>query len=201
MNLGQIRSEVLNHGFDAVLFPQGRIDTYINDAYQSIVSAVNYYTTEDTQAVVTVAGATNIAWPPDLGHLRSLTDTDQHRALFQVALSDIDGSAASSGRPTLYAVDGATLRLYPTPDDGYNLLLRYWSLPPALVLDSDVPQLPAAWHRVLWYWGCKEAYAAEDDPQSAQYWETQYNSVLSELTADVKFPSDYPLAAESMWAV
>jgi hypothetical protein len=201
MNLGQLRAEVLGHGFDPVWFPSARIDTYINDAYQAIVSAVNYFTTEDSQAVVTVVGTANIPWPADLGHLRSLTDTDQQRVLTQITLGDIDNAAVSRGRPTLYAADGATLRLYPTPDGTYNLLLRYWSMPPPLALDTDVPQIPAAWHRVLWYWGCKEAFAAEDDPTSAQYWEQQYNSALSELTADVKFPSDYPVAAESMWAV
>jgi hypothetical protein len=201
MNLAQIRAEVLSHGFDPVWFPQGRIDNYINDAYQAVVSAVNYFTTEASQAIVTVAGTSLQPWPSDMGHLRALVDADQHRVLAQVRLADIDGYAASSGRPTLYAISGAALRLYPTPDGPYNLLLRYWSLPPRMALDTDVPAIPDAWHRLLWYWGCKEAYASEDDAQNAQYWEAQYNNVLAELTADAKFPSDFPLAAESMWVV
>lgn len=201
MNLAQIRSEVLNHGFDPVLFPQGRIDGYINDAYMRIVTTVNYFTNEASQAYVTVAGNSSLPWPADVGDIRSLVNTDSHRVLSQASLADLDGAPASSGTPQIYAVDGSALRLYPTPNGVYNLLLRYWRLPSPMVLDTDIPVIPPTWHRALWYWGCKEAYASEDDAATAQYWEAQFNSTVAEFAADVKFPTEYPLAAESMWAV
>jgi hypothetical protein len=201
MNLGQIRAEVLNHGFDAVLFPQGRIDSYINDGYMRVVSGLSFYSDEASMAVQTTAGASALAFPPDFGNARSLVDTDRQRVLEQCALSDIDGAPLSSGHPVLYSVDGNGFRLYPTPDAPYNLLLRYWSLPPRLVLDSDVPVIPDVWHRILWYWGCKEAYASEDDTAGAQYWEQQFNATYSEFKADVKFPTEYPEQVRSMWEV
>lgn len=201
MNLAQLRNEVLNHGFDPVLFPQGRIDTYINDAYLRILARVKWYGDEASQPVVTVAGASSLSWPADIGDVRALVNTDNSSVLTQCALSDIDAASASSGRPTMYAVDGRSLRLYPTPNGPYNLLLRYWRLPATLTLDTDAPVIPLAWHRLLWYWGCKEAYASEDDAATSQYWEAQFNSALAEYAADVKFPSEFPLAAESMWAV
>lgn len=200
MNLGQLRSEVLNHGFDPVLFPFGRIDTYINDAYMSIVAGVHYYTDEASLPVQTVAGTSQLAWPADLGDARSLVDTDRQSELAQVALSDIDRAATSSGRPWVYAVNGPGFRLYPTPDGIYNLLLRYWKMPPRLVLDTDSPSIPDEYHRLLWYWGCKEAYASEDDAQTAQYWEAQYRALLAEATATIKFPTEFPTQVRSMWA-
>ena len=199
MNLGQLRAEVLNHGFDPVLFPQGRIDQYINDAYMRVVARVNYYKDEAQQPLPTIAGVNTIAFPPDLGDARSLVDTDQQHELTQVMLGDLDGAPTRVGRPRIYAVSGQGFELYPTPDGIYNLLLRYWALPAKLVLDSDAPTLPEAWHRLLWYWGCKEAYAAEDDMPNSQAWEGQFNNTLSEFTSDVRFPTHYPDQVRSMW--
>jgi hypothetical protein len=200
VNLGQLRAEVLNHGFDPQLFPSGRIDNYINDAYMQICGSVKYFQDEASRPIQTIAGLALQPFPSDLNNLRALVDTDRQVPLSQVTLSDIDYAPLASGRPTAFAIDGpGGLHLYPTPDGVYNLLLRYWALPPKLVLDSDEPTLPDQWHRLLWYWGCKEAYASEDDPQTSQYWQQQFNQTLSQFTADAKFLAEYPTELRGSW--
>jgi hypothetical protein len=201
MNLAQLRAEVLAHGFDPVLFPSSRIDTYINDAYMDFVVSVHYYTDEASLPIQTAVGVTQIAWPADLGDARSLVDTDRQRELHQVSLADLDSAQTVQGTPVLYAVNGPGFELYPAPDGIHNLLLRYWRLPPRLVVDFDVPTIPDEYHRLLWYWGCKEAYASEDDAQTAQYWEAQYKEQMAAAVGTVKFPTEFPTQVKSMWAV
>jgi hypothetical protein len=199
-NLLALRTEVLNHGFDPVLFGSARINQYLNDAQALVARRVQWYNEEAVQDTATVSGTATYAWPANFLRIRSLRDTDRHVELRSVSLRDIDRSGASNGAPNYYALDGGNIHLYPTPDAVYNLELRYWSSPSTLVNDTDVPSIPADWHRILWIWAVKECYAAEDDPTTAGYWESQFNNTLAELAADLKFPStDAPAQAEGMW--
>lgn len=215
MNLAAIRTQVLSYGFDQSQF-LSRITVYVNDAQSSIARRVGYYTSEASVALTTTAGTALYAWPtlsagsgpsspwfgnaPALARVRSLVDLDQQRDLQSVLLDDIDQSSSQSGRPTAYALDGAGLHLYPSPDGVYHLELRYWQLPSLLVNDSDVPSLPADWHRLLWMWALAECYYAEDDPQNGQMWEARFEKTLAQFSADAKFPStDTPMQIRGMW--
>ena len=200
MNLLDIRAEVPNHGFDPVLFPSSRIDAYINDGQWLIARRVAYYNSEAAFAIPTVAGQSSYPLPDGWAQIRYLVDTDRDYVLPQVSLRDIDSAQPSYGVPGVFTVDGPNVHLYPTPDGPYDLELRYWLLPPQLVSDQDVPSLPADWHRILWIYGCWQAYESEDDGQMAQYWQGRFTSELAEFSADARFPSnDFPTQLESIW--
>ena len=200
MNLGAIRAEVLAHGFDPTQFGSARINQYINDGQNLICRRVDWYTDETVQDISTVAGTAVYAWPADFARGRSLRNTALNQELQEVSLRDIDRASSSQGSPTVYAIDGPNIHLYPTPDGAYPLELRYWKLPPALVNDTDIPVIPADWHSLLWVYACWIAYEAEDDPSMGQYWQQRFNTELSEFSADVKFPTtDYPTQAAGMW--
>lgn len=199
MNLIALRTEVLNHGFDPNLF-SSRVNQYLNDAQALIARRVDWYVDEAANPFPTVTGTSLYPFPADFARARSLFNTDQNLELQFVGLEDIDRSQITSGMPRYYAVDGANVHLYPTPDNVYNLELRYWKMPADLVADTDVPTLPAAWHRLLWEYAVAVCYQAEDDMQTGQQWEQKFNNDLAMFAADVKFANaDGPLQAKGMW--
>lgn len=201
MNLLALRTEVLNHGFDPIQFGSSRVNQYLNDAQGLVARRVQWYNEEGTSDYSTVTGTATYPLPADFLRIRSLRDTDRFSELIAVSLRDIDRTVQQQGAPAFYALEGANFHLYQVPDGVYHLEARYWKAPANLVNDTDVPSLPADWHRVIWLWAVKECYAAEDDPQTAGYWEQQFNNTLAELAADLKFPNtDYPTQAKGMWA-
>jgi hypothetical protein len=191
----------MNNGFDPTLFGASRVNNYINKAYQLICRRVQYYTDETTQDFNTAAGTVKYALPANFARIRELYDTNRNLAMQYIGLRDLDQAQSSQqGPPIYYALDGANMHLYPTPDGVYPLELRYWLLPPLLVADTDVPTLPADWHDLLWMYSTARCYKAEDDPNMAQSWMDEFNENLAMFAADAKFPdTDYPTVAKSMW--
>lgn len=201
MNLGTIRQEVLDHGFDPILFGITRINQYINDGMNLISRRVDYYIDEANQAIPTVQGTALYPWPADFARGRSVFDTDRRIELESVSLRDMDRSSSTTqGSPAYYTFTGANTRVYPAPDGVYNLELRYWKMPAPLVNDSDVPILPTDWHHLLWVYAVWICYEADDDAQMGQYWMQRFMAELSEFAADQKFPnSDLPSVVNGMW--
>jgi hypothetical protein len=200
VQLSDIRTEVQNKGFDPTLFGNSRINQFINDGYMLIARRADYYIDEATDAFSTVQGTSNYAFPADFARARSLFDTNRNAELLAVSIRDIDRSSTTQGAPSFYAIDGANVHVYPTPDGVYPLELRYWKMPALLVNDTDVPTLPTDWHHLLWVYATWQCYESEDDPQMGQYWMNRFNTELAMFQADQKFPdSDIPHQARGMW--
>ena len=203
MNLGQIRSEVLANGFDPVQFGSSRVDQFINDGYQYVCAETNFTGDEATQDFSTIAGIAAYPQPADMSDIRSLRRTDRHHELEVVGLRSIDRAASTTGPPTAYALNGANFQLWPVPDNVYPMECRYWKIPAPLGTtngDNDIPIIPPMWHWLLWTWAVAQAFRAEDDVQRAGAWDTRFNKGLSDFVASVKFTSDMPTRAASMWA-
>lgn len=220
MNLLAIRTEILAHGFDPTTFSAARLNQYINDGLALIARRVDYYVDEKQVTLATVAGTSTYTLLPgglagpagtaedilspsgaDYARIKSVLDTDRQVELEAVSERDMDRSSAAQGTPNYYAISyGGNLRLYPTPDGVHNLIVRAWSMPPLLVGDTDVPQLPEDWHHLLWVYACWICYEAEDDASMGQYWMNRFNAELAEFSADAKFPnSDFPTQCRGMW--
>jgi hypothetical protein len=199
MNLGQLRQEVLNRGFDPAVYGS-RITQWINDAQDLIARRCQYYTNEKTVGWFTTAGTSSIPLPPNFARVREVQLTDVNQIVQPVGLRDIDASSPVQARPMYYALSGANILLYPTPDGAYPLVLRFWAMPPTLVADTDIPNLPSDWHTMLWIYPTWMCYEADDDANMGQYWQQRFEKTLAEFEADAKFPStDYPNQIESMW--
>lgn len=200
MSLLDMRTEVLNHGFDASVY-SGRINQWINDAYEQACRVALFSADEGTNDFSTTAGTSTYSLPADMVTMRSIRNTDLDQEMVAVDLRDIDrASHTSTGAPFAYAMNAANVQLYPVPDQAYPFEIRYWKLPADLVADGDTPVIPADYHRMLWYWACAEAYWSEDDGATGAQWEQRYNTLLAKFEADVKFPNeDAPSTIRGMW--
>lgn len=199
MTLAALRTEVLNHGFDPSVY-SSRIDQYINDAYLLACRRVEYYVDEAVSDFNTVSGTTLYPIPANFAKTRSLRDTSRGQEMIAVGLRDIDRSLPANGAPIFYALDGANVHLYPTPDNVYPMEMRYWQVPTMLQNDEDTPTIPDTYQRMLWYHAVAECYASDDDSATAQYWEGLFTNTLAEFAGDQKFPNDdAPNVAAGMW--
>lgn len=201
MQLSDIRTETLNHGFDTGLFSSSRLNQYINDGYLLACARVNWYGEEASNDFSTVNGTINYAWPTDVGRIRHVYDTSRDVRLLPVSLREIDNSGLpGSGPPQYYALDGSNFHIWPTPDGVYPIEVRYWKQPALLSNDDDEPIIPAKWHHLLWRYACAQCYASEDDLGMSAQWEASFEKYLAEFAADVKFPdTDTPDVARSFW--
>lgn len=200
MNLLALRTEVENRGFDPTQYGS-RINQWINDAENEIARRVDYYINENSETISTISGTNLYSLPANFARVRELFATDVGQIIQPVGLRALDASNPTvTGRPYAYALDSASVHLYPTPDSAYTLELRYWTLPPALVNDTDTPTLPADYHKLLWIYATWQCYEADDDAQMGQYWENRFEKTLALFSGDQKFPStDYPNRIQSMW--
>jgi hypothetical protein len=200
MNLGAIRAEVLSNGFDPIQFGSSRINQYINDGYQYICAECNYTGDEATQDFSTQTGTATYPQPADVSDIRSVRDTNRNLAFQVIGLRQLDRSPDTQGPPLYYALNGANFQLWPVPDGIYPIECRYWKIPASLVNDVDVPIIPPMWHWLLWTWAVAQAFRAEDDVQRAGAWDQRFGKGLADFVASVKFTSDMPTQAQSMWA-
>jgi hypothetical protein len=100
----------------------------------------------------------------------------------------------------VYALTGANFLLSPVPNGVFNLECRYWKVPALLVNPADIPVLiPAQWHWLIWSWAVAQCFRAEDDVQRAGAWDARFAKGLSDFSASVKFTTDMPTRARSMW--
>ena len=197
----ELRNEVAAHGFDVgSVFTLDDFTKYLNFAMRRVARKVDFYAEEASQAFVTVAGTASYSWPTDLGRLRYVQLVDDTTVLDVVRRRDLDNTPASTGKPSCYALAGAGIVLYPTPDAAYDLLLRYYALPALMSADSDVPAIPEDYHEALTFYALKRCCEREDDGEMAAYWEQRWELALRDMRSDVKFPSsDGPRQVESMW--
>jgi hypothetical protein len=200
LNLIQLRTEVLAHGFDPTQY-SARINQYLNDAQNEVARRVDYYVDEATQNITTVQGTSLYAFPGDLGRLRSLYNVDLAEELQYVGLRDMDqANQTVQSNPRFYTVSGQFIRLYPVPEGAHNLQLRYWKMPTQMVNDTDVPSIPNDYHSMLWVYATGVCYEGDDDAQMAQYWSQRWEKAVARFATDQKFPSsDGPTQVRGMW--
>jgi hypothetical protein len=74
--------------------------------------------------------------------------------------------------------------LWPTPDDSYDLTIRYYGNITPLSADADVSAINPDWHDVMVSFALYEAYKAEDDAQMSQYHYANFQRDLQLLGSD-----------------
>jgi hypothetical protein len=185
MNLNDIRLEVTTGRADPTVY-NARIASWANEALLRIGRQLRAPENEGTATLTTTSGQATVNDPTDIAHVRSLFDSQRAIKLQPVQLDDIDSAWQTTGQPYAYAVDGATLRLYPTPNGIYTLQLRYWKLPPKLVADTDVPAIPEEYHSLLVTWALFRFYRNEDDQQQAQSFRAEFYEELGRARQELQ---------------
>lgn len=128
---------------------------------------------QEATATLSVSGET-VALPANFMAVRSLWV----EATPRTPLDPIDGFSAANldgdGSPRAYSVEGDNLRLWPTPDGGYTLTLRYYSRPAAFVADTDTSALLTRYPGLWLYCALKHAAVWAQDAEMMQAYSSAY---------------------------
>lgn len=95
----------------------------------------------------------------------------------------IGDNVAERGKPLYYTVDPQQrLAFFPTPDKAYTIRGTFHRGPQSLQLDTDVPEMPASFHRIIKYRAL--LLMCEFDEAFEQYnlWTRQYVDLRSQLS-------------------
>lgn len=152
MNLGQLRTAVDRRTGIAV-------DTttqteWINFVLDEIALERNWWWLDKSSTVSVTAGTATYALPADVRGIYSVVDSDGY-LYDEASTRDLviydrqDEVVVSFGTGRFYSMDGANIRLAPTPGSATTLTVRYWGGEPDLVADGDTPLLPSPYHQAV----------------------------------------------------
>lgn len=140
----------------------------INDGYMDLVTDAKLLA--DPYTITTVPGQVFYDLPPDFVALRSViydgADLPQMPYLER---------SQEEGPPRSFQLIGNKLRIYPVPDDAYELTILYYYRPAPLQNDFDVPEIPEEHHRLLVLYAVAQALLKDENPAYVAY-EQQYQA-------------------------
>lgn len=196
MNLEQMRGDVTQIVQDRGYSPV-QIDQYINQAVLRVAELVAVPNLKQVDTVSTVVGQRSVSLASVSGgfsgKLQLVTSDTLDTVPQYVDLETMLSSTKSTDVGTVEAVVlvGNTLWYHPVPEAAQELTLVYYSNPPTLVDDTDVPDwLPESLHRKLLVYGaCYFMFEEiEDGIEGAKVNTVHYfyHSLNSEARAPVK---------------
>lgn len=175
MNLGELRDELSARGFD-----------YLSAARQTTI--VNFARAElDDLALwpyrLTTATGTAPLTIATLGEVESVTDTTQQMPLLRRSAPEIVhdfGDLTTVGTAAWWYVDtGPAITVFPV--SGTEISVRHWAVTPDLTTDTDEPESPSRWHRVIVEIAVRMAYQDSDNHDAAAATQTQIDRDVAQM--------------------
>lgn len=186
-------------------FAPGKYETlvkrWLNQAQRKAVIQSEFRTQETAQSYETTAEDGSLALPEDFGRFIDFIGPEGTGSVTPLSREDFDSLPVSSGRPAYYLIRGNELLLYPTPDAGYDLTLRYWRLPQDMEADGDEPEIPVQYHEVLIAYAMQKAYARENDYTASNFWKAEWEAGVGKMRGEAQSDTfDGPKQVEGSWA-
>lgn len=118
-----------------------------------------------------------------------LTTTGQEKVLPYRDIREIDGLYPDADDQTRNPQDapqywyffGNTIRVYPEPNSGYTLTLRYYKKPTLLASAADVPTIPSEFEELLVVGAAYRVLQVKDNYDQAGVLQNKYDELLDKL--------------------
>lgn len=178
-------------------FVQGRTDIttseasfYANLAYQEVATRLNYTGREAVAISSTTSGENRVSLPSDFGYPIALSNLSiagpgTYKQLLQRDAGWVDSGTTVVGQPTHYALFNSWLELYPSPDSGYSLQLRYYKALSAMTASTSTPAIDARWHLPIVYKAAELMAQSRDDRDSEEANRARYLSAMGSTPTDL----------------
>jgi hypothetical protein len=134
--------------------PAVQVRDFINDTYFEMLQKLKSQRFLKQATVTTINGTAsyNLASDAEINALLgdSVIETGNGQALRETDYTyPLTHGTNATGKPNCFYRAGNQIVLYPTPDATYTVQYSYLIKPANLNADSDTPQLPAEWEKVL----------------------------------------------------
>lgn len=174
MNLGELRRAV--HRRSGVDYEAGALNEVINAAVQHVATEGDWPWLERAASLTLVPGTANYVMPTDWLRTRSLT-IDGDEVPF-VSVRDIDDTDDETFG---FSTSGDSFTISPTPASAGTVRMRYIATENVLLVDADVPKLPAAYHDAVVNWATAEAKRRKGDLAGAGAYQSLYDDWLARI--------------------
>lgn len=88
--------------------------------------------------------------------------------------------------PTHFSVQSTTIRLWPTPDSAYELLVGGYRNPTDWSADAGgEPDCPDVFHEPIAIFALHLAYLQQEDPEMGAFWKAQFDEAVGSARRDV----------------
>lgn len=133
------------------------LDRYINRSFWEIQDKLPFRIKEKTVTFPTISGVALYDVPDNLENVRlvSIVDlnTNEHTQLIKMSEAVYENTyqneTYANTKPTNYVREGVSIRLWPTPDNVYTIVLKYNAILADLINATDTPPLPQIWGEII----------------------------------------------------
>lgn len=188
----ELIQEVLDHQFAPSQY-RSYIATKINQGQDYIAAQLDSRALSASQNTTTQANVSSYPLPANFQRLYNVSRVDSDGQVTPLEAYDVNGfdtKPPSVGEPRSYNIDGNSLRLYPTPDAGYTIRLRYYRLPAELVNPNDVSEIPPEYYDLLVSFALWHCFERENDYQAAQYHKARFDEDLAKARGELQYDAD-----------
>lgn len=207
LNLQQIRDFVRAHlDIEAEDLPDTVLDIFIREGSKRIERAEErwpfYETTYDLPTVVAQRDYLFTDISPELDSIHGIRGEQWELKYIGADYGDKrwPRNIQQTAEPSHFTTWGTTLRLYPDPDQIYDLIVRAYRKPLDWVAQGSggTPDFPDELHNTVATWALSKAYTQQEDIEMGQVYERQFADELNEFRRRLNnTPQPQPLVLNS----
>lgn len=184
---GRVQTRVRDSNYSA-----STIYTFINDAQNAVFNEYDLRFMETSTTYTLVSSVQDItngaALPTDFVSPISvaITTDNYEKDLDYADYHEMDErypdqTSTAAATPRYWTFYGSTITVFPKPDQGYVVRLRYIKKPTALTADADVPVIPSEFEEMLIYGAGYRCFEEKDLDEKAAVFEAKYNREVQKL--------------------
>jgi hypothetical protein len=200
MDFADLKADVFSGGFSHLedgSTDEARVERWVNTAYKRDVVMHAYWPFRQA----TATGAAPLSTITDLGPIMSVTDTATRAKLHPAdrrTLVDRYTTLTTAGSPSYYYVENGVVKTFPV---GGTLSVTYLKVPADLVLDADVPIVPADYQELIVFGALRRAHMDAQNADMVAIFKQELAEGLQAMVEDLlDTQADEPeLVLSGMW--
>lgn len=158
-------------------FSTTALDLYLNRSLWDIMDKVEFREREASGTFPTIASTRYYDLPVSFDYLQHLSIVDevgQHIQLIKMTPEEYEDNYNESSSyetfPTHYVREGCGVKLYPTPDQAYTVVIKFTVNLADLSVTNTNPGIPQVWHEIILFGAAWRAFLELGDfPRYQQY--------------------------------
>lgn len=183
---GDLQNEVLSHAFSEDYRPWVKV--WLNEAAQEVSRSMRLPAQRTSSSLTLAQNSNSVDLPADTEYVAGVSIGNS--SLHEVSTDEIVGLGASRGTPSVYALYGNTLRLYPSADRPLTVLVERQTGLAEMTSDTAAINVPGDFEDLLVSYALYKAFRREDDVQMWTAYKQEFEQGLAKMRSTVQHRSN-----------
>lgn len=191
----QLKDSILEYGFARTQYT-GAIIRWIDEGQRYIFRRAKLRNKEEAVEFTTTPSVTNYSiLPSNFAQVTYVLNksTNPESNLDSVhdlkKFNELDG--VSPNTPAYYIIDKNEVKLWPTPDDEYEMEFRYSKIPSTIIEEaSSSPSIAEDYFQLLEEYALWKAFSRENDREESEYHKRIFDEGIIEFTGQMDHAKD-----------